>query len=85
MEDNLTSADPLSYTTTIMIPGRPDKLSQRLLTCKNPPHSFLEGILTQLSDFQEFFSVFLCFPLFSRQYFASKTSTFSRVENFAKN
>ena len=36
MEDNLTSADPLSKTTTIMIPGRPGKLSQRLLTCKNP-------------------------------------------------
>ena len=37
IEDNLTSADPLSYTTTIMIPGR---LSERLLTCKNPLHSF---------------------------------------------
>ena len=35
------SADPLSYTATIMIPGRPGKLSERLLTCKNPPHSFL--------------------------------------------
>ena len=32
------SADPLSYTTTV-IPGRPaGMLSQRLLTCKNPPH-----------------------------------------------
>ena len=41
MEDNLPSADPLSYTTTIMIPGRPSKLSERLLTCKNPLHSFL--------------------------------------------
>ena len=41
MEDNLTSTDPLSYTTTIMIPGRPGKLSERLLTCKNPLHSFL--------------------------------------------
>ena len=40
-EDNLTSADPLSYTTTIMIPNRPGKLSERLLTCKNPLHSFL--------------------------------------------
>ena len=26
MEDNLTSADPLSYTTTIMIPGRANKI-----------------------------------------------------------
>ena len=41
IEDNLTSVDPLSYTTTIMIPSRPGKLSERLLTCKNPPHSFL--------------------------------------------
>ena len=41
IEDNLTSADPLSYTTTIMIPGRPGKLSQRLLTRKNPLHNFL--------------------------------------------
>ena len=41
IEDNLTSADPLSYTTTIMIPGRPGKLSERLLTCKNPLHGFL--------------------------------------------
>ena len=35
IEYNLTSADPLSYTTTIMIPVRPGKLSQRLLTCKS--------------------------------------------------
>ena len=41
IEDNLMSADPLSYTTTEIIPGRPSKLSQRLLTCKNSPHSFL--------------------------------------------
>ena len=30
IEDNSTSADPPSYTTTIIIPGRPSKLSQRL-------------------------------------------------------
>ena len=41
IEDNLTSDDPLSYTTTIMIPCRPVKLSERLLTRKNPLHSFL--------------------------------------------
>ena len=32
MEDNITSADPPSYTTTIMIPGRPGKLNECLLT-----------------------------------------------------
>ena len=41
IEDNIRSADPLSYTTTILIPGRPGQLSERLLTCKNPLHSFL--------------------------------------------
>ena len=30
IEDNLTSADPLSYTTTIMIPGRPGKLKGQI-------------------------------------------------------
>ena len=33
IEDNSTIADSLSDTTTIMIPGRPGKLSERLLTC----------------------------------------------------
>ena len=35
LEDSLTSADPLSYTTTIMMLGRPGKLSERLLTRRN--------------------------------------------------
>ena len=43
IEDNLTSVDPLSYTTT-MIPGRPGKLSERLLTYKNPLHSMVNHI-----------------------------------------
>ena len=46
IEDNLASADPLSYTTTIMILGRPGKLSERLLTCKNPLHSFLWSLVS---------------------------------------
>ena len=41
IEDNLASADPLSYTTTILIPGRPGKLSECLFTCKYPLHSSL--------------------------------------------
>ena len=45
IEDNITSADQPSYTTTIMIQGRPGKLSERLLTkthstasCEAPDH-----------------------------------------------
>ena len=48
IEDNLTSADPLSYTTTIVIPGRPGKLSQRSLDLQKPikRHQFIFIFIT---------------------------------------